>query len=323
MNSLRLTLAVLLGGPTPRYTQLGPPMPHIGGWMLLTEGATAGPEGQTIRQPPFFLDGAGRPTVRGPWLNRPLQVVGETATSSVIHDEKGLHEIYLPKRNIEKKAAFPLTAANTETQRLASELVGKRVWFNGQPQFPCEIVHGYHAQVLAESARVLSVWQLDPAGVNVSPQGGLVDGGSIQNDRMGTTTTLVMLGEPKICRPSVPAWNRSKLDTRLNCEVKHRNAAPRCPPFYASSENVRRNLVTSSPQKLSGMPQSAAQQERWLVGKSRKQILATFGSPNEPGTLAAIMGLPIWHYGAVAYASIVFTFDAAGKVFKAVIATSP
>ncbi|MFB9992407.1 hypothetical protein ACFFLM_10565 [Deinococcus oregonensis] len=212
---------------------------------------------------------------------------------------------------------------NPETQQIGSELVGKRVWFNGQRQLPCEIVPGYHASVFVDSARVLSVWQLDASGVNVSPQGGLVDGGSIQNEQMGTSTTLVMLGEPQHIR-----FAGASLDSSLEAQSARliAQAPQRCttlPAIYASSEDVRRNLVTSAPQKLTGMPQSAHQLEQWLVGKTKKQLLATYGSPNEQGSLAAIMALPTWHYGDVPYASMVFTFDTAGRVSKALIATSP
>lgn len=301
----------------------GPPRPHVGGMVLLSEGATAGPNGRFVREPPFLLDGSGRAAQRGPWLNRPLKVIQETTTAYVLDDGTGQYWAYLPKRNLEKKAVFPLVSDNAMTQRIAAELVGKRVWVNGRPVFPCEIVNGYHAAVMLESARVLSVWQLDAPGVNVSPQGGLVDGGSLRNERVGTTTTLVMLGEPEKLRA-----NSASMEPKLAGQSAQllSQAPQRCttlPAVYATYEDVRRNLTVQRPPKLNVPPQSAAWVEKFLIRKTRAQILATYGSPNEEGSLAAVMSLPVWNYGDVPYASMAFAFDDAGRVGKASIATSP
>lgn len=321
-SMLPLLLLAALAAPTPHYRQPGSPLPHVGGEVLLTLGATAGPNGQVVRETPFLLNSAGQPVPRDAWLNRPLKVIQETDAVYVLEGGAGQSQAYLPKRNLEKKAAFPLIQ-NGATKRLSANLVGGRVWFNGRPTFACEVVEGFHVGIMADSAEVLEVWQLDAAGLNVSPQGGLVDGGMIFNDRQAAAPILVMLGKlekPKSVSASMKA-NLQSQSTHLMGEVAQR--CPTVPAVYANPDDVERNLARTKPLKVYIAPQSAVQIEKAVVGKTREQILATYGNPDELGSLSILLTLPAWHYGDVPYDNKVFQFDAAVRVMAAKIAQSP
>ena len=319
---LSLMLLAALAAPTPRPMPPGPPLPQVGGEVLLTLGATAGPNGQVVRETPFLLNAAGQPLPRGAWVNRPLKVVQDTGAAYVLDGGAGQGKAYLPKRNLQKKAVFPLLQS-AETQRLSQELVGGQVWFNGQPDFACEIVEGYHAGVMVESAEVSGVWQLDAPGLNISPQGGMVDGGMLFNERQATAPLLVMLGKlekPKAVGASLNAGLQGQ-SSRLMGEAAQR--CPTLPAVYATPDDVRRTLAKAEPPKLVLSPQRAAQLEKVLVGKTRGQILATYGNPDDEGSLATLLTLPTWHYGDVPYNRKVFNFDASGRVSQATIAESP
>lgn len=317
---LALSLLLTGGGAQPRYMMPAPLTPRVGGSLLLMQGATTGPESSVFLAPPFLTDAQGKAVPRDPWLNHPLKVVRETASAYALSD--GTKQVWLPKRNLSAKAAFPLTH-DEETDRLAQELNGKIVWMNGQPGFPCEIVTGYHASVTMKNAQVDGVWRVAGDGLNLSPQGGLVDGGMITNERSSSRAILVVLREPEGLRATAATLDPALQDRSPELMAQAPQRCTTLPALYADADDLRRNLTTSRPTSTPALSNDLDAAEQALIGWTRAQVLAQYGIPNEEGSLAGIMKLGAWQYGGVPYGMILFKFSPEGRVTQASFSRSP
>ena len=276
---------------------------------------------------PSLTDRRGQPIPAEPWLNTPLTVISQTAAAYTLSN--GSTSVTLSKRNLAAKAVFPLVQ-DGETRALADEFLNRTGWPNGRLDGPCEIVPGYHADVDASRATVVGVWRVQvrgfPAGpgISLSPQGGLVWGDMVQGERVTASPIFVQFGQLQ----GVKTFSASMEPGLQDQSAKLMALAPqRCTALgvlqYASANDLRRSLrlvaAPAAPPR-EGNPDRA---EKLLLSQTREQVLSIYGSPNEPGTLANILKLPHWSYGAGAYDDIQIDFGVDGRVSKVRIARSP
>ena len=296
-----------------------PIRPRVGGFVLLTNGAPTLPDGQA-RLPPVLTDAHGQLVPRGPWLNRPLKVLRETASAYLL--AQGPAQAWLPKNLLASKSVFPLLQT-ANTQALARELGRATVRVNGQPNFPCEVTTGYHALVTLKTARVASVWMVVGDHLNLSPQGGAASGDSGPNERGGPQAVLVMLDALSGVRFTGAGLeeNLVQQSTKLMAQVPQRCTS--LAALFANTDDLHRTLSTARPVKVPGLPDNPDAQQQALVGWTKAQVLAQYGSPNEVGSLQTILKLKTWSYGADAYSTVRFTFGPDGRVMTAYVGRSP
>jgi len=292
--------------------------PVVGGFVLLTDGAAL-PHGEP-RAVPTLTDAQGRPVSRSPWLNRPIQVVREMDTAYLL--AQGQAHVWLPKRRLETKSVFPLVQT-LNSRAMAQKFSRATVSVNGQPLLPCEVVAGYHALVTLKTARVASTWFVMGNRLEVSPQGGLAQGDLVSNERVSGQAVLVML---------TPTTGVRFMGAALDPELQNQSAklmarvSQRCtelPALYASTDDVYRSLSTARSVRVPTLPNDPDAQQHALIGWTKAQVLAQYGSPNEPGSLGSILKLKAWTYGADAYSMVWFNFGADGRVSRAVVSRSP
>lgn len=316
-----LTVALGLVSVLTATAVAAPVLPSVGGQVLLTPTAVTGPQGTAFLAEPFLTDARGRGVERTPWLGRPLKVVAETSSTFQLSD--GGQRVWLPKRNLAAKAVFPLTR-DAETEALAAELGGHSVSFNGGFSTSCRVVSVYYAFMRAQAARVTQVWRVQVDGMNLSPKGGLVDADMVFNERLSSRPVLLVLDRFVNLEQTGSASGGPNYEA-LN--VRARKLVPaRCstlPGLYASADDVRRNLSTAPLAQRPTLPTDPDQAQQALVGWTRAQVLAQYGSPNEPGRLADLLKLPAWTYGEIPYSMVHFDFSPDGRVTKASIARSP
>lgn len=292
----------------------------VGDQVLLTGAAVVKPlplaVGTGLRQLDLFTDERGRPVERRSWLNRPLKVVNRAAQMYTLSNGSSL--VRLAKSKLAVSAMFPLSQ-DPETRELAGEFVGKTVWGNGGLHAPCEIVDGYHAEVEMRSARVVGVWRLRADGLLLSPRGGLVDDDPTQQKRVSSAALLVMLDNPQAIKVTAGNFEVSLGSQlrQLNAQVPERCAA--LPLLYANANDLRRNLTRRLPLALPTLPKNFEAIPQTLVGWTRAQVLARFGNPNQPGTLAELLQRSLWDYGSGTYEGglydgLIFTFGTDGQV---------
>lgn len=296
---LALSLLLLGGGAQPLSRTPAPLTLRVDGDVLLTDSRFS-------LAPPLLMGAGGQEVSSSPWLNHPLKVRGETAGAYVLSD--GREQVWLPKRDLHAKAVFPLTR-DGETDRLARELKGRTVWVNGHPSFPCEIVPGYHAEVTLKSARVDSVWR--------------VEGHLFPKVQGSSGAILVMLREPEDLGVLSASMDPSLQDQSPQLMAQAPERCTRLPALYANTGSLWRTLTTSRPAATPALPNDLDAREKALIGWTRAQVLAQYGSPNEEGSLAEIMKLKAWHYGDSPYARVLFRFSPEGRVTQASFARSP
>ncbi|MGY2896951.1 hypothetical protein [Deinococcus sp. UYEF24] len=276
--------------------------------MLLINGGAL-PYGVPLMAP-TLTDAQNHVVPSSPWLNRPLKVVRETETAYQLAEGKA--QVWLPKQLLETKSAFPLSQT-LNSRAIARELNRATVSVNGQPLFPCEVVAGYHALVTLKTARVASVWSVE----------GGSQGAVMANQRPRTQAVLVMLTPTAGVRFMAAALDSNLQDqsAKLMAQVsKHCTALP---ALYASVDDLHRVLSTAPAVHVPTLPNDPDAQQRALIGWTKAQILAHYGSPNEPGTLKAILKLRAWSYGEDAYSTVQFHFNVKDQVDSALVGRSP
>lgn len=290
----------------------------MGGYVLLTDGAAL-PHGMP-RTIPILTDAQGHPVSRSPWLNRPIKVIRETGTAYVL--AQGTSQAWLPKQSLVTKSVFPLVQT-PNSRAIAREFSQAAVWVNGQPLLPCEVVAGYHALVTLKTARVASVWFVKGDQLEVSPQSGLAQGDLVSNERVIGQAVLVMLSPTAGVRFMAAALDPSLQDQSAKLMTRVSERCTELPALYASIDDVYRTLSTTRPVRVPTLPNDPDAQQRALIGWTKAQVLAHYGSPNEPGSLRSILKLKAWSYGSDAYSEVQLRFGADDRVNSAVVGRSP
>jgi len=269
---------------------------------------------------PALTNAQGHPVSRSPWLNRPIKVVRETSTAYLL--AQGKAQVWLPKRRLETKSVFPLVQS-PNTRAIARGFSRSTVWVNGRPLLPCEVVPGYHALVTLKTARVASVWLVKGDHLEVSPQSGLAQGDLVSNERVSGQAVLVMLTPTAGVQFMAGAMDPDLQDQSAKLMTQVSKRCTELPALYASIDDVHRTLSTARPVRVPTLPNDPDAQQRTLIGWTQAQILAQYGSPNEPGSLQSILKLKAWSYGGDAYSMVLLSFGPDGRVTKAVISRSP
>jgi len=282
----------------------------------MTDGAAL-PYGAP-RTVPALTDAQGHSVSRSPWLNRPIKVVRETGTAYLL--AQGKAQVWLPKRRLETKSVFPLVQS-PNTRAIAWGFSRSTVWVNGRPLLPCEVVPGYHALVTLKTARVTSVWLVKGDHLEVSPQSGLAQGDLVSNERVSGQAVLVMLTAGVQFMAGAMNPDLQDQSAKLMTQVSKR--CTELPALYASIDDVHRTLSTARPVRVPTLPNDPDAQQRALTGWTKAQVLAQYGSPNEPGSLQSLLKLKAWSYGGDAYSMVLFSFGPDGRVTKAVVSRSP
>jgi len=88
-------------------------------------------------------------------------------------------------------------------------------------------------------------------------------------------------------------------------------------------DGVYRSLSTARPFRVPTLPNDPDAQQHALIGWTKAQVLAQYGSPNEPGSLRSLLKLKAWTYVAAAYSMVWFNFGTDGRVSRAVVSRSP
>jgi len=293
---------------------------RVGGFALLTSGATVGQPSRPLPAA-VLMDRQGHPVPGSPWFNRPLKVVQETRSAYQLAD--GSSSVWLSKTKLFFKAVFPLKqTSNTEV--LARQLRQGSVSLNGQPQFACESAPGYHAFVTTKAVQVRSVWSVeDGRELNLAPQGGLIQGDLVLSKRVSRKVLLVML------RPTAGVkFLAAELDPALQDRSAQliRQLSARCTSLaglYASVDDLHRTLHTGPVVAVPALPNDPDGQQQALIGWTKAQVLAHYGSPNEAGSPADLFKLNTWTLGGDAYSQVIFDFGPDGKVRRATVARSP
>ena len=309
---LTLSLALIGAVQTSPSTMPTSYVPVVGGYVLLTENAYTA--GNVVRVTPFLTDAQGHGVPRFRWLNRPLKVLRQTASAYVLSDGAAL--VWLPKRNLPARAAFPLTRTR-ETEQIAQALASRQVSVNGQPMFPCEIVPGYKASVTLKTARVESVWQIE-----VSPQGGFVSGNEVPNRRVSSGAVLVMLRPLTGVRTLAAQVEPSLQEHSVALMAQAPRRCTSLPGVFASADDVYRSLSTAPLPARPPLPNDPDAAQKVLIGWTRAQVLAQYGNPNEEGSLAELLKRGRWTFG-YDYGFVSFTFSPDGRVSEAYMTRSP
>ncbi|PNY81545.1 hypothetical protein [Deinococcus koreensis] len=309
-----LTLSLALTGALqpPPSTVPTPYAPAVGGYVLLTESVSTA--GNVVRSTPFLTDAQGHGVSRFGWLNRPLRVLRETVSAYVL--SSGTGQVWLPKRNLQAKAAFPLTRTR-ETEQLSQALVSQQVYVDGHPMFPCGIAPGYTAYVTLESARVESIWQIE-----VSPQGGFVSGNEVRNQRVSRAAVLVMLRPLAGVRALAGQPDPSLQEQSVALMAQAPQRCTRLPGVFGSADDVYRSLSLAPLPIRPPLPNDPDAAQKVLIGWTRAQVLAQYGNPNEEGSLADLLNHTHWTFG-YDYGLVSITFGPDGRVSEARIARSP
>ena len=296
-----------------------PIRPQVGGFVLLTDTASSGPNLPPLAVP-VLTNVQGQAVPRGRWLNRPLKVVRESGTAYLL--AQGNDQVWLPKLKLSSKSVFPLQK-DANTAAISRALSRGAVSVNGQPFFQCEVVPGYHALVTPKIARVASVWAVEADTLPLSPQSGLSYGDAYPETRVSSEALLVMLtptaGVKFLAAELEP--NLQEQSAQLIAQVSRRCTS--LAGLYANTDDLYRTLSTAPPVKVPTLPNDPDAQQRALIGWTKAQVLAQYGSPNELGSLSTILRLNAWNYGSDAYSIMRFTFGPDDRVKTAYIARSP
>ncbi|TSA87892.1 hypothetical protein FNU79_01190 [Deinococcus detaillensis] len=275
---------------------------------------------------PALTDIRGQPVAAQPWLNTPLTVKSQTAAAYILSG--GQTVLLLPKRNLATRAVFALVK-DKETQALAGEFVSRMVWPNGRLHGPCEIAAGYHADAEARRARVVGVWRVQAlgfaagSGLSLSPQGGLVQGDMVHNERVSASSLFVQFSGLEEIKALSAVLDSSLQDQSAKLMAL---APQRCTHLgvqCASADDLRRSLSLSAPPAHPPREGDPDKAEKALLGQTRQQVLALYGSPNELGTLEQILKLPRWNYGAGGYDNMQIDFGMDRRVIRAAITRIP
>jgi len=300
-------------------TVLGLTNLQVGGFVLLTNTAFLGPNLPPL-DVPVLTDAQGHAVSRGRWLYRPLKIVRESGSAYLLAE--GREQVWLPKLKLSSKSVFPLQQ-NANTAALARNFGRGAASVNGQPFFQCEVTPGYHALVTTRTARVASVWRIEADALHVAPQGWLNYGTAYPDTRVSGEAVLVML-TPTAGVKFLGAELDSGLQeqsVKLMAQVSRRCTA--LAGIYANTDDLYRTLSTASPVKVPTLPNDPDAQQRALIGWTKAQVLAQYGSPNELGGLRTLLSLSHWTYGTDAYSIVRFTFGPDGRVNTAYVARSP
>jgi len=145
----------------------------------------------------------------------------------------------------------------------------------------------------------------------------------VSNERVSGQAVLVMLTPTAGVRFMAAAMNPDLQDQSAKLMARVSQRCTELPALYASVDDVHRSLSTAPPVRAPTLPNDPDAQQRALIGWTKAQVLAQYGSPNEPGSLQSILKLKAWSYGGDAYSMVLFSFGPDDRVTKAVVSRSP
>lgn len=145
----------------------------------------------------------------------------------------------------------------------------------------------------------------------------------MSNERVSGQAVLVMLTPTAGVRFMAAAMNPDLQDQSAKLMARVSQRCTELPALYASVDDVHRSLSTAPPVRAPTLPNDPDAQQRALIGWTKAQVLAQYGSPNEPGSLQSILKLKAWSYGGDAYSMVLFSFGPDDRVTKAVVSRSP